>query len=100
MRHRAGIRPALVIGAVGDIDLRCLWPDSEFTIVNDSADRTFTFKARPEKVVLYLVADFAGTYKPSQREKVVSMPGVGAIYCQVTDSTGDEATAWLTITVE
>ena len=57
-------------------DLRCLWPDAQFTIINDSNVNQFEISRQ------------------------IAIPGTGTINCQITDSDGQIASVWSAITVK
>lgn len=66
----------IAVGGVLPLNLRCLWPDGQFTVVNESTVSRFQFSRQ------------------------IAIPGSGTINCQVTSADGQEAKVWHAITVE
>ncbi|MBI2100850.1 MAG: hypothetical protein HYT47_02420 [Candidatus Vogelbacteria bacterium] len=93
-----------VVGGKAPYDLRCLWPDAAFTIINDSNGGLFQFKTVGgvvrRLIVVGVVAEFGVESDKDKNKKVVAIPGTGTINCQVTAADGQIASVWYVITVE
>lgn len=66
----------IVAGSSSPYDLRCLWPDGQFTVINDSSVSRFEFS------------------------RAIGSPGSGTINCRVTGADGQEANVWYTLIIE
>ncbi len=66
----------IAVGGTPLYGLRCLWPDAQFTVVNESSVSRFQFSRQ------------------------IAIPGSGTINCRITSNDGQTANVWYAIIVE